>query len=68
MAKLVKCPACDNDVSAKAAACPQCGHSMRKWWQSRVETDSCFIVGCLAIVAVLVVMVLLFGGVPFLGL
>jgi uncharacterized paraquat-inducible protein A len=26
MVKLVKCPACGNEVSTGAASCPKCGH------------------------------------------
>ncbi|WP_197063063.1 zinc ribbon domain-containing protein [Pontibacillus marinus] len=26
---LIKCPACDNQVSTQAKSCPQCGHPLK---------------------------------------
>ena len=68
MAKLVQCKVCGKDVSSGADKCPHCGQSMRRWWQARVETDNCFIFGCLAIVAALLIFFFCFGGVGIVGL
>ena len=59
---LMKCPACDKDVSASAQSCPQCGHPFKAPQEPKgeglfLQTMNC---GCMATFAVIIILFVLF--------
>jgi DNA-directed RNA polymerase subunit RPC12/RpoP len=52
---LIKCPACEREISDQAAACPHCGHPLVKPEQPGFRTTPNFNIGCLGLVVIVVV-------------
>jgi hypothetical protein len=49
MAKLIKCPACNAEISASASACPRCGHPAAKRTAKSIGQTN---VGCATVILV----------------
>lgn len=60
---LIKCPACERDISAQALTCPHCGHPIASRSQAGAQKKShTAAVGCLVIILVIVSIIFIGAG------
>lgn len=62
MSKITKCPACDNNVSTQALACPHCGHPLKEAEQPKKRKSLTKpLLGCLGSIVLFFVFVGVLG-------